>query len=581
MKRNWKPLIPVCMAGSLLATQLTGCSQTGGIKTADDASAITKETTESSAALQNGAAETDMDRNEAGDVSQTVLLGEGGVKEITWLAEDLDPQWDAKTATSIVCDDSGIAVEGEGASISGQVVTIDRAGTYLVSGTMADGQILVDTEIDETVHLILNGVELSNMTTAPIYSKGEGKIILTLADGTVNTVSDSTGVQYGAETEDEPDAPIFVQGNLTVNGTGSLRVYGNYQCGIRSKGNFKVVSGTLDINAASDGLKGRDSVLVRDGTVTIRAGKDGIKANNDKEQDQGYIWIEGGQITIAADDDGIQAETNVIVNGGEIHITESNEGIAGRTVDILGGVTKIAASDDGLNSAAAVETEQEKAMDQDGVYTRIAGGEVHINAMADGIDSNGDLYIEGGAVYLNGPSRNGDGILDYNGKGILTGGTLFGVGGSGMMQTFDETESTQHVLVVYYTEPQNAGTIITLADENGNELGSFVAEKEHSAAIISAQEIEDGKTYHVTIGDETVNIQVEGILTIHGTASGRGMGAGGRPSAGGGRGADGQVLPESGVRSGRRMRRNGQSSSSSEFEPQAIADPYGPGVFTT
>lgn len=223
--------------------------------------------------------------------------------------------------------------------------------------------------------------------------------------------------------------------------------------------------------------------------------------------------------------DGIQAETNVIVNGGEIHITESNEGIAGRTVDILGGVTKIAASDDGLNSAAAVETEQEKAMDQDGVYTRIAGGEVHINAMADGIDSNGDLYIEGGAVYLNGPSGNGDGILDYNGKGILTGGTLFGVGGSGMMQTFDETESTQHVLVVYYTEPQNAGTIITLADENGNELGSFVAEKEHSAAIISAQEIEDGKTYHVTIGDETVNIQVEGILTIHGAASGRGMGA--------------------------------------------------------
>lgn len=550
MKRNWKPLISVCMAGSLLAAQLTGCSQTGGINTVDDASAITKETTESSAAMQNGAAETDTERNEAGDVSQTALLGEGGVKEITWLAEDLDAQWDAKTATSIVCDDSGIAVEGEGASISGQAVTIDRAGTYLVSGTMADGQILVDTEIDETVHLILNGVELSNMTTAPIYSKGEGKIILTLADGTVNTVSDSTGYQYGAETEDEPDAPIFVQGNLTVNGTGSLRVYGNYQCGIRCKGDFKVVSGTLDIDAASDGIKGKDSVLVRDGTVTIRAGKDGIKANNDKEQDQGYIWIEGGQITIAADDDGIQAETNVIVNGGEIHVTESNEGIAGRTVDILGGVIKITSSDDGLNSAAAVETEQEKAMDQDGVYTRIAGGEVYINAMADGIDSNGDLYIEGGAVYINGPSGNGDGILDYNGKGILTGGALFGVGGSGMMQTFDETESTQHVLAAYYTEPQRAGATITLADENGITLGSFVTEKEYSAAIISTPEMEAGKAYQVTVGAETVTVQLEGIVTIYGSASGRGAGAGGRSSAGGKRGsfrqmpADGQTPPD-------------------------------------
>lgn len=101
---------------------------------------------------------------------------------------------------------------------------------------MADGQILIDTEKEETVHLVLSGVELSNMTTAPVYSKGKGKVILTLAEGTVNTVSDSTAYQYESETEDEPDAPVFVKGDLTVNGSGELQVYGNYQCGIRSKG---------------------------------------------------------------------------------------------------------------------------------------------------------------------------------------------------------------------------------------------------------------------------------------------------------------------------------------------------------
>lgn len=547
MKRDWKQIAAVCMAGGLLAAQLAGCSQKSSQNTAGNASVMAKASSGSPAEVPDeagvGTVGAKTDSTKAGEIRQTALLGESGEKEISWLAEDLSADWDVQTAAGIVCGDSGITAEGEGASVSGQTVTISSPGTYVVSGAMMDGQILIDTEKGDTVHLVFNGVDLSNMTTAPVYSKGKGKVILTLADGTVNTVSDSTGYQYESETEDEPNAPIFVKGDLTVNGTGTLDVYGNYECGIRSKGDLKVVSGTLNINAASDGLKGRDSVIIRDGTFTIQSGKDGIKSNNDEEQDKGYIWIDGGKITIAAKDDGIQAETNVIINGGEIHITESDEGIAGLTVDILGGVTKIVSSDDGINSAASVETEQEKAADQDGVYTRIAGGEVHINAMADGIDSNGDLYMEGGTVYLSGPSSDGDGILDYNGKGIITGGTLLGAGSSRMMQTFDNTESTQHFLVVYYPEQQKAGTTIALTDDSGTELGSLVTEKEYSAAIISTPEIQAGKTYHVTTGGETVDMQVEGIMTVYGTASGRGMGG-----AGGGRGAGGGQIPPDGQR---------------------------------
>ncbi len=303
---------------------------------------------------------------------------------------------------------------------------------------------------------------------------------------------------------------------------------------------MKVVSGTVDIKAQSDGLKGRDSVLIRDGVFTIQSGKDGIKANNDEDSDQGYIWIDGGQITITAKDDGIQAETNVIISGGEIGITESDEGIAGLTVDILGGVTRLVSSDDGINSAASVETEQEKAEDQEGVYTRIAGGEIHINAAADGIDSNGDFYMEGGTVYLNGPSGGGDGILDYNGDGIITGGTLIGLGSSEMMQAFDESQSSQNFLVVYFTEQKKAGTAVVLTDDSGKEMAGITAEKDYSAAIISTPDIQTGKTYHVSDGQETVDMQVEGIMTIYGTAKGRGMG--GRP---GGRGGD-QMAPSDG-----------------------------------
>lgn len=520
MRRNWKQMMAVCMAGGLLATQLVGCGAKES-PTAGGSPSASEQT-------QPDAAETTAGTEEKA-MEQRVQLGEGGTKELTWQAEDLDAEWDAQTATGIVCSDSEIVVEGEGASVSDQTVTIDRAGTYVVSGTMMDGQILIDTEKDETVHLVLNGAELSNMTTAPVYSKGKGKIILTIADGSTNTISDSSQYQYDSETEDEPDAPVFVTGDLTINGSGTLEVYGNYQCGIRSKHDLKVVSGTITIHAESDGLKGRDSVAIRDGALVITSGKDGIKSNNDEDRAKGYIWVDGGTITIAAGDDGIQAETHVIINEGEIHITESEEGIAGLTVDILGGVVDVVSSDDGINSAATVETEQEKAADQEGVYTRIAGGEVRINAMADGIDSNGDFYMEGGTLYLSGPSGDGDGILDYNGSGIITGGTLFGAGSSGMIPTFDETASTQNFLVVYFTETQKAGTTIVLKDDSQNELGRLVTEKEYSAAIISTPDIRSGITYSVSVGDETVDLQVEGRMTVYGTASGRGKG---RPEGG-------------------------------------------------
>ena len=143
-----------------------------------------------------------------------------------------------------------------------------------------------------------------------------------------------------------------------------------------------MISGTITIESMDDGLKGKDSVIIRDGMLTIQAGKDGIKSNQDEDPENGFIWIDGGEITIAAKDDGIQAETALVVCGGNIHVAESQEGLAGKTVDILGGLVKAVTLDDGINSAASVETEQEKMQDQDGVYTRIAGGEIWLNAKA-------------------------------------------------------------------------------------------------------------------------------------------------------------------------------------------------------
>lgn len=525
MRKNGKKLIAVCMAGALVAAQ-AACS-----KKADPV----ESTAPAEPETEQG---TDQEQTENyEDIEVTAELGEGGEMTVTYLAEDLDSGWDEASAVKIALADSGITA-GEGVDVSGQTVTIKKAGTYVVSGILTDGQILIDTEKGEVVRLVLNGAEISNKTTSPIYSSGKGKVIMTLAGGTTNTISDSTEYVFAGAEEDEPNAPVFAKGDLTVNGTGTLAVYGNYECAIRSKSVLTVISGELKIQAASDGLKGKDAVVIRDGEINIRSGKDGIKSNNDTDPEKGYIWIDGGKITIAADDDGIQAESRLVINGGEIDITESEEGLAGKTVDINGGEIKVVASDDGINSAATVATEQEKMQDQDGVYTRIAGGEIWINARADGIDSNGDLYIDGGTLYLSGPTGNGDGILDYNGKGYINGGTVFAAGSSGMMQTFNDA-STQNYLVVYYTATQKAGTLITLKDSDGNEIGSYAPEKDYSAVIISAPELETGNTYQVITSEETIDMQVEGLMTVYGTGSG-GMGGPGGGMGGPGGGMGGQ-----------------------------------------
>lgn len=515
MRKYYRSKLALCLAGMIAAAQLAGCGNRAQEAGNTPETAVSSEEAPTEAREESG--KTDQTAGQ-----KTVKLGEGQEKSIEYLPEDLDDGWDPETTTGIVLEESGNLVDGEGAEIYDKIVTINEGGTYVVSGVLEDGQILIDVDEDETVHLVFNGVELSNATTAPVCSSQKNKVIITLEDGTVNTISDGSSYAFEEDGEDEPDAPVFVRGDLTINGTGKLTVNGNYACGIRSKGNLKVISGDITVHSQSDGLKGKDSVAVSDGSITIQAGKDGIKSNRDDDDELGYIWIDGGQITIEAQDDGIQAETALIVNGGQITVTDSQEALAGKTVDILGGLIRANAQDDGINSAASVETEEEKRMDQEGVYTRIAGGEIWLDAMADGIDSNGDLYMEGGTLYLSGPVSGGDGILDYNGSASISGGTVFAAGMSGMFQDFGE-DSAQNYLVVHFENVQEAGTTVTLTDADGKELGSYAPEKTFGSIIISCADLQQGSTYHVTAGDETVDLEVTGARTVYGTAKEGGM----------------------------------------------------------
>ena len=226
-------------------------------------------------------------------------------------------------------------------------IKIENGGDYVLSGDYS-GQIIVESE--ENVHLILSGVTIYN-AMAPIYVKSAKNVCITLVTGTVNTISDNSEYTY-EDGENEPAAAVYSKADLTINGDGELIVNANYDKGIHSKDDLKIISGKITVNSVGDAIKGKDCLLIKDGEITITTGVDGLKSNNDSNEEKGYVIIEGGKIKISAGDDAVHAESWLIVYGGEINITECYEGLEGKKVEIYGGDINIVSSDDSINAAS-------------------------------------------------------------------------------------------------------------------------------------------------------------------------------------------------------------------------------------
>ncbi|MFA9466981.1 MAG: carbohydrate-binding domain-containing protein [Velocimicrobium sp.] len=245
--------------------------------------------------------------------------------EVTQITGDYSDQaiqaeWSLEESTQITFDGSSIAIDGEGVSEENGIVTILKGGTYVISGILSDGQILVSASENETVQLVLNGVHITCSNQAAIVIESAKITSLTLADGTENSVTDGSEYVFENEEEHEPDAAIFSKDDLIINGSGSLTVTANYNDGIKGKDDLQIIGGSIEINAVGDGIVGKDSVSIRTGNITINAQKDGIKSSNDSDAEKGYIIIDGGVIDITAGNDGIQASTVVCVNDGTFNI---------------------------------------------------------------------------------------------------------------------------------------------------------------------------------------------------------------------------------------------------------------------
>lgn len=427
--------------------------------------------------------------------------------------EDLNTSY-SDSDTKIELSNGSADITGDGATFENGNIKITKAGTYVLSGKF-DGQIITEVGDEDVVHLVFNGVNITNTTSSAINAATGKKVVITLVDGTTNTLSDGTSYEY-ADGEDEPDATLFVKNNLTINGTGSLNIDSNYATAIKAKDNLIILDSKINIDSVGKAIKGKDSVTV-----------------------------ENANITINAEDDGITTDGALVINSGNINIEKAGEGLEGVTIDINGGNIDITATDDGINARGLIDdsaTDAEKEAygeeNQADTYLRITGGVVNVNASADGIDSNGQVYIDGGTVYVSGATSGPDVALDYNGKAVITGGTFVSTGMQEMAQTFDSS-STQNFITVYYDSTVAAGTEIKVTDKDGNTVLSYNADKEFTFAVISSDKLTTGETYTVSAGDNSSEVTItaggntigESSVAGPGGSNGNG-GPGGNPPTG-------------------------------------------------
>jgi hypothetical protein len=296
-----------------------------------------------------------------------------------YASEDTDAKWDNATATTVVFDYDSAQISGSGASFADAALTIGQEGTYVLSGTLTDGRVLVDAGENDIVRLVLNGVSLHNEEGPAIYAPKAGKTVLILESGTENTVSDGAGY---ADNADEPDAAIFAQDDLSITGEGKLVVGSAGKHGIRSQDVLAISAGVFDINAAGDALRGRDGVAIQGGDFTLNAGGDGIQSNNDEDDAKGFVIINGGAYIVRAGSDGVQAQSALTVTDGNIQITTG------------GGSANVAPAGTG---AAEEESASMKAL-KAGKLMYIAGGDIVIDAEDDAVHSNGDLIMTAGRL---------------------------------------------------------------------------------------------------------------------------------------------------------------------------------------
>ena len=525
----------------IAALGLTGCSTASG-------TTLTSGTSTVHSAVSGTTAGTSTSNTAAGQTLDA---------QTHYTNEDLT--WDSSGEKTI---DLANPTATDGVSVENGTITITSGGTYRITGEYS-GQVKIEAAKTDTVRLVLDNAKITNSTGAAINVVSAAEAIIYTAAGTTNTVADEAN--YTATGDDDPDAAIYSTANLTLTGEGSLSVKGAYEEGIHTTGGLVIASGTLDVNAANTGIKGKDYVDITGGIVNVTAAQDGIKSTNTDDESLGFTRLSAGSVTISAGDDGLKAPHTLEISGGTLNIEKSNEGIEAQYINILDGDVTVNSSDDGINASlkdsssdtssdttsGTATTGQQTQQNQNGQVQQapagggaapggsqgstgqnqnmpqpptdgampggggtfevvdaainISGGTVTVNAEGDGIDSNGTATFSGGTVTVNGPTAGGNNALDSNGDLLLNGGTVT-TGSTADMFEAPSSASTSGYLKITDSSALTQGSTVQVTDSSGTVVANYkITTSGVQLVLVSNKNIVKGQSYTVSVTSGSVD----------------------------------------------------------------------------
>ena len=310
---------------------------------------------------------------------------------------DLEGTYDESEAITIALNGDSASCDSDAVVIEESRITIGAEGVYLLSGTLNDGQIIVNAADTDKVQLVLAGADITSSTSAAIYALEADKVFVTLAEGTVNTLTN--GGEYVDIDENSIDAVIFAKTDLTLNGSGSLTINAQAGHGVVSKDDLVITGGNYTITAASHGLSGKDSIAIAGGTFTITSGKDGIHAENADDLSLGTLYIADGAYTIASQGDAVSAQGALQIDGGtfDLYTGEGSASVDMTTSDDLGPMGGGPRGEMGTQTEVTTTVTEEDTVSQKGIKSESTYA---INGGVFTIDSADDCLHAGGAMTL-------------------------------------------------------------------------------------------------------------------------------------------------------------------------------------
>ncbi len=382
-----KKIISAVLLSAFVIATFAGCSNSS-TQTADEATTVKLSSNSTSSNVDDSSSDDEM-----------------------FTARDKEIGYDESECETITLADNASTSSLKSVKIDGNTITVSEEGTYIVSGTLSDGQIIIDGDKSEKIRLILDGVTMNSNTSAPIYVKQTDKLFITLAENSKNVLTNNK--KFTADGDNNVDAVIFSKDDITLNGNGSLEITTNCGHGIVSKDDLKITSGTYSITSSSHALDGKDSVRIASGTFTLNSDKDGIHSENADDTSLGFIYIAGGTFKITSDGDGMDAAAYLTIL--DCNATVKSGGGASnaeKKQEEFGQMSNTSSSTDSDTASA-------KGIKANGNLT-ISGGTFSLDCADDAVHSNADISISNGNLTI----ATGDDGVHADSSLKISGGTI-------------------------------------------------------------------------------------------------------------------------------------------------------------